>query len=198
MYGEKEIENSQESLAIIDQMIARSRKSTMNTGLEPLVWGAVITFCSVFTYLKLVYGVLGHWDAFLLLFPTLLWQLLYTRKKNKNRPVKGYESYPTVLIWILFGVLMFFLGFYTAHFQVNTVPLYILLYAFVTLFVGFLFRYKPMIIGGVLCLIAAFISIYVSFQIGLLLMAFGATVCWLIPGFLLRMRYLKGKKNHDV
>ncbi len=37
----------QESLMIIQQMINRAKSDFVDTGIGPILWGAVITFCSL-------------------------------------------------------------------------------------------------------------------------------------------------------
>jgi hypothetical protein len=69
----------------------------------------------------------------------------------------------------------------------------LLLYCIPTLTTGLARKFKPMILGGILCYIFFFISIFTTSEWDLLLHGLAGIFCWLIPGIILRKKYLKGK-----
>jgi hypothetical protein len=71
--------------------------------------------------------------------------------------------------------------------------IYLIIYAFPTMTTGLINKFKPMIYGAVMCYIFFVISLYTSFKYDMLLMGLAGVANWLIPGFILRSRYLKGK-----
>ncbi|MFT3748157.1 MAG: hypothetical protein QM768_07560 [Agriterribacter sp.] len=73
-----------------------------------------------------------------------------------------------------------------------------ILYAFPTLATGLITKYKPLIIGALICYTCFVISLFTSFTYDMLLSAIATICCWLIPGLLLRNKYLKQKKDKDV
>jgi hypothetical protein len=76
---------------------------------------------------------------------------------------------------------------------VSAYSLLLLLYAMPTLATGIARKFKPMLVGGILCYIYFIISCFTSSTYDLLLNGLAGITCWLIPGFVLRDRYLKGK-----
>lgn len=71
--------------------------------------------------------------------------------------------------------------------------LLLLIYAIPTLATGLARKFMPMIIGGILCFLYFIISCFTTTTYDLLLNGIAGISCWLIPGFVLRSRYLKGK-----
>jgi thiamine transporter ThiT len=84
----------------------------------------------------------------------------------------------------------------TKHFTPHTLSsssLLLLLYAMPTLATGIAQKFKPMVIGGILCYCFFITSCFTSTAYDLLLNGLAGIVNWLIPGLILRNRYLKGK-----
>lgn len=69
---------------------------------------------------------------------------------------------------------------------------YLIVYAFPTIATGLFNKFKPMIYGALICYSLFIISLYTSFKYDMLLMGLAGIVNWLIPGLILRNRYLKG------
>jgi hypothetical protein len=80
------------------------------------------------------------------------------------------------------------------HFYIPGISsVYLIIYAFPTLGTGLINKFKPMIYGAMLCYVFFVISLFTSFKYDMLLMGLAGIVNWLIPGFILRSNYLKGK-----
>lgn len=73
--------------------------------------------------------------------------------------------------------------------------LLLLLYAMPTLATGITRKFMPMVIGGILCYGFFIISCFTSSTFDLLLNGIAGITCWLIPGLIMRERYLKGKHH---
>ncbi|MBS1590703.1 MAG: hypothetical protein JST07_01150 [Bacteroidetes bacterium] len=71
--------------------------------------------------------------------------------------------------------------------------LYLILFSIPTLVTGIARRFKPMLYGGLLCLALFIISCYTITLWDMLLLALAGIFNWLIPGLILRSRFLKGK-----
>ncbi len=69
--------------------------------------------------------------------------------------------------------------------------IFILIYAFPTFITGLVKKFKPMIIGGIISYVAFIVSLYTETKYDMLLCALAAICNWLIPGIILRRRYLK-------
>jgi hypothetical protein len=84
----------------------------------------------------------------------------------------------------------------TSHYIPSIMSAYsllLLLYAIPTLATGISRKFKPMLIGGILCFLFFIISCFTGSTYDLLLNGIAGICCWLIPGLVLRNRYLKGK-----
>jgi len=71
--------------------------------------------------------------------------------------------------------------------------IFLILFSIPTLTTGMATRFKPMIIGSLLCYGFFVISCFVINTYDMLLLALAGIFNWLIPGIILRRRYLKGK-----
>jgi uncharacterized membrane protein len=83
----------------------------------------------------------------------------------------------------------------TEHFNLfipSQSSIFLILYAIPTLATGIARKFKPMLVGGILCYVLFIISCYTSTTWDMLLMAIAGICNWLIPGIILRKRYLKG------
>jgi hypothetical protein len=78
----------------------------------------------------------------------------------------------------------------------SQVSLLILLYSIPTLTTGIARKFKPMIFGGILCYIFFLISLFTETKWDLLLNGLAGFFCWLIPGMILRKKYLKSKAEN--
>lgn len=71
--------------------------------------------------------------------------------------------------------------------------LFLVLYALPTLVTGIVKKFKPMIIGAIICYLAFIVSCFTASKYDMICGAIAAISCWLIPGIILRKRYLKSK-----
>jgi hypothetical protein len=71
--------------------------------------------------------------------------------------------------------------------------LLLLLYAMPTLATGIAQKFRPMLVAGIICYIFFVISCFTGTTWDLLLNGLAGIINWLIPGLILRRRYLKGK-----
>ncbi len=74
--------------------------------------------------------------------------------------------------------------------------LYLILYALPTMVTGVVKKFKPMIVGAVIAYIMFIISCFVTSKYDMLCGAVTAISCWLIPGIILRKKYLKNRASN--
>lgn len=74
--------------------------------------------------------------------------------------------------------------------------LYLLLYAIPTLATGIACKFRPMLIGGMLCYVFFVISLFTPSLYDLLMNGLAGIFSWLIPGLIMRSKYLKAKAAH--
>ena len=75
----------------------------------------------------------------------------------------------------------------------SSCSLLLLIYAFPTMCTGLIQRFKPMILGAVLCYLFFIASFFTTTTYDLLFMGLAGIFNWLIPGIILRKRYLRAK-----
>lgn len=185
-----------DSLQLINEMIGKAKKSYITKGWASIMWGGIIVFCSMATWVRVRYGIsLG--DVWILTIVAIVPQIYFSVKENKKRGFQSYEGSTLSYVWIAFGVSIFILTLY-----VNVVgggkysaTLFMMLYAIPTFITGGVTTYRPMIVGGIFCWVASVVSLYTNFEVDSLLMAACGLFAWLIPGLILYSRYKKSKLN---
>ncbi len=183
-----------ESLALITSMIKKAKNSYIESGIGPLFWGIVITFCSLITYARVSYQLdIGFDEWFLSLF-ALLPQVFFIWRARKQKNFISHDESIMNFVWATFAICIFLLSFYNSHVHPsNSIALYMIVYGIPTFITGGVRKFTPMVVGGIICWVCSIASYYTSFANGMLLMALSATSAWLIPGIILRRRYLTMK-----
>jgi hypothetical protein len=210
--------DEKESLALIAQMINKAKEAYSDTGVSAIMWGSVITICSLLMCAQIQYNFKLPFDIYLLTIIAVIPQLWISFRDKKTRKVKTYDDQVMSYIWIAFGVGIFLLihinrGVFielnemkqgiravtgtTPAFQFNEyiMSYFLILYGLPTFITGGLFKFKPMIIGGILCWTCSIISVYTEIRVDLLLTALSASFAWLIPGIIMRRQYKKAKTD---
>jgi uncharacterized protein with PQ loop repeat len=212
--------SQQESLRIITQMINKAKNSFHDTGIGPMLWGAVIVFCSLVTYARIHFGFKLPFDIWLLTLVAILPQIIITYREKKMRRARSYDDAAIDYIWLCFGISIFLVSHINAVFINQLADIFktyqaatgkwpdfglwnyssslmLLLYGFPTVITGAIMKFKPMLWGGIACWICCITSVYTSMKVDMLLTAFSAAVMWLIPGIILWRMY-KQNKAKDV
>lgn len=76
--------------------------------------------------------------------------------------------------------------------------IFLMIYAFPTLATGLITRYPPLIIGAILTYAFFITSLFTGYTVDMLLSSLAAMSCWLIPGLMLRKKYLAQLKPGNV
>lgn len=210
-----------ESLDLIMQMINKAKDSYHDTGMGAIMWGVVISVCSLVKLSEIHFGYRLPFDIYLLTILAVIPTILITIKEKKERKVKSYDDAFMDYLWLGFGVCIFLmiLIINNVSSEINPVlktykellrsstdwmdfkfyefisPLFLLLYGFPTFVTGAAFRFKPMLWGGIFCWVCCIITIYTTAKIDLVLTAASAIMAWLIPGILMEKEYRHYKKE---
>ncbi len=207
----------QDSLKLIDTMINKAKNSYHDTGIGPILWGSVITICSLVTYFRIKYQFTLPFDIWLLTIVAIVPQIFIAIKENRINKAKRYDDKMFDYLWIAFGISIFILTFINQKiiealnpiFQhyIDTVgskpaqnyssfmtSFFLMLYAIPTFVTGAARNFKPMLFGGIVCWMCCIISVYTPSRWDMLLTAFAAIMAWLIPGIILWVNYKKRDK----
>lgn len=186
----------QESLELITKMINQAKNHYYESGLGALLWGITNVICYMLTYLSItVKGFHLPFNPFLLMIVTIIVHLYYDRKEKRKQKVKTYTDDIHNYVWTAFAICILILtiaGGYTGM-GFRVLPVLLLFYGMPTFISGSISKFKPLIIGGVMCWLLAAWAFFVSGAYGCLLVAAGAMAAWVIPGSLLRIKFLKAR-----
>jgi hypothetical protein len=214
--AEEKVLTEKESLELISKMINKAKNSYHDSGIGPMLWGSVITLCSIVTFFQIRFQFHLPFDIWLLTIIAIIPQIFIVSKEKKNNKVRNYDDRIMDYVWTCFGISIFLLIFINANIinQLNPVfqtyiavkgvrpefnyssfstSFFLLLYGIPTIITGSSRRMKPMLYGGIICWICCIISVYTKAQWDMLLTAFSAICAWLVPGIILYTRYKKLK-----
>lgn len=191
MDEEKQL-TEQESLALITSMIAKAKNSYIDSGIGPLSWGILITFCSLVSYFQKVFDFSFGFDIWIISALALIPQIYLSIRARKTQNFTTHEGLMMNYIWGTFAVCIFMISFYANKTHApHVIALDMMIFGVPTFITGGIRKFKPMIIGGLICWVCSIASYYTGYVNGMLLMAVSAFFAWLIPGIILRKRYLK-------
>lgn len=200
----------EESLKLINQMIGKAKNSIHDNGLSPILWGTVISICSLVTFLEIKGVVKLPFSIWMLTAVAIIPQIILSVKESRN-PVKSYDDVAMSYIWSVFGIGIpvliliiynIFQDLAPAQAELNrlnagvkfkfseyTSSLYLLWYGWPGIITGGIKNFKAMLWGGMLCWVFAIITLYTTVDVDMLLICTGAVAAWLIPGIILRRIY---------
>jgi hypothetical protein len=210
-----------ESLAVISDMIARAKVSYHDKGTASILWGAVISFCSLFTWAQIHFNIDFPFDIWILTLAAVVPTIYLSIKESKTRKIKSYDQSAMDYTWTCFGISIFLiihansgaraaftnlkdtieaagLARPSVSFSDYSQAYLLVLYGIPTLITAGIKNFRPMLIGGIVCWISAILVVYVDLETDMLLMALSAITAWLIPGLILRRRCAKRKEAADV
>jgi hypothetical protein len=193
MTEEKQL-TEKESLELIASMISKAKNSYIESGIGPLVWGILITFCSLVTYFQIVFHFELAFDIWFISLFALIPQAYFSFRQKKPKTVTSHDESMMNYVWGTFAICIFMLSFYASKTNSShNTALYMMVYGIPTFITGGIRKFKPMIFGGLICWACSIASYYTGSANGMLLMALSSLSAWLIPGIILRRRYLKLK-----
>jgi len=211
----------QESLQLIQQMISRAKNNFVDTGIGPILWGGVISFCSIVQFLIIHFQWQLPFDVWLLALAAIIPQIFISVRERRERKAKGWDDDIMGYVWLCFGVGVFIVNFlnnvtadafnpllsdYREITGKENIPNFwsygssylLFVYGYPTIVTGAARKFKLMTVGGIVCWVSALVSAFTITKFDFLLMAVSAALAWLIPGIVLRKKYLKGKNVPHV
>lgn len=221
MAGEEKILTEKESLELISKMINKAKNSYHDTGIGPILWGSVISFCSLVTFFQIKYQFRLPFDIWLLTLIAIVPQVFIAIQEGRTSKVKGYDDRIMDTVWLCFGISIFLLIFINANITYKLNPVFqtyidvkgtrpefnyssfstsffLLLYGIPTIITGTCRNMRPMLFGGIVCWICCVISVYTKIEWDMILTAIAAIAAWLIPGIIIRSRFLKNNSKANV
>jgi uncharacterized protein with PQ loop repeat len=100
-----------ESLELIATMINTAKNSYHDTGIGAIMWGAIITICSMVKLAEIHFGFRLTFDIYLITIVAIIPQIFITIKEKKERKVKSFDDAYMDYIWLGFGICIFLMIF---------------------------------------------------------------------------------------
>lgn len=207
----------QESLLIIQQMINRAKNNFVDSGIGPMLWGSVITICSAVQAAKIYFDFEMRFDIWWLALFALVPQVFISIKERNERKAKGWDDDIMSYVWTCFGIGVFVVNFINNRLSAEMAPAldayraagnavqsswsfagcYLLLvFGFPTIITGAARKQRWMLAGGIFCWVSAIVAAFTPTYVDFVLMAFAAALSWLIPGMMIRKKYVAQKRAH--
>lgn len=207
-----------ESLDLITRMINKAKDACHDTGIAAIMWGAVITICSLTRLSEIHFNYELPFDIYLLTFVAVIPQIYFTIREKKERKVKAYGDEFMDYLWMGFGICIFLMIYATSavysawkpvaeeykqlaghspsfrFYEFNS-SFFLLLYGLPTFVTGVSMKFKPMLWGGLFCWVCCIVTLYTTIKIDLILIALSSILAWFIPGIIMEKDYRKAKKE---
>jgi hypothetical protein len=210
--------SEKESLELITSMINKAKEAYYDTGISAIMWGIVITVCSLVRLSEMHFDYRLPFNIYWLTLIAVIPQILIVIKEKKDRKAISYDEFYMDYVWLGFGICIFLMShvvnvisadlrttaeiYKTAlgepmkfHFYEFVTPLFLILYGLPTFITGTACRFKPMLWGGIFCWVCCIITLYTTAKVDLLLTAASALVAWFIPGLIIQREYKIYKKE---
>lgn len=189
----------QESLHLIQETINKAKTSYHDKGIGPILWGCVVSFCSLVSFYASLHKINWLFMVWLLTIVAVVPQVMISIKEKKNKKFVSFNDSATSVIWTTFGFAMFTISIIDniLHTKYGTGihgSVYMLVYGIPTIITGAVCKYRLMLWGGVICWVFAVAAAFFSYPYPFLFMAGCAIVAWLIPGLLLNLEHRKQQR----
>jgi hypothetical protein len=183
----------QDSLRLIQSMIAKTKEGISDRSFYFLMWGwLTVIACLLQYYLLVVIKYERHYLAWLILLIGVIISIIYGIQQKKKERIKTYLNESMAALWMGIGISFMPLSIVLAKIGWQyAFPFYILLYGIGTFCSGGIIKFKPLQWGGIACFGLAIAAAYASYQAQILLTAAAIIVSYLIPGYLLKYKFQK-------
>lgn len=180
----------QQSLKIIQEMIATSKNNLKDNSFFYLLWGWLVLIASLshFVLIKM------QWEYAFLPWPVLMTaggvaSAFAGYRLGKNAKVVSHVDKMMGFLWYAFMVVILIIVFMAIMNRlawVSTYPLIISLYGLGTFVSGGVLKFRPLLIGGAACWVISVIAFFTPSEYVLLLTALSVVIAYLIPGYMLK------------
>ncbi len=177
--------SSEESLAIITEMIATARGSIKGSSFYFILWGIVISLAN-FAHFYLMEFTDFHspfW-VWLVTIPAWIGSMWYGIRKGRSANASTYSGSLIMWTWLAFTFTILIIIFSGKFFMI--LPSLIMIVAAIPTFLtGLIIKFKPLIIGGSLFWILGPIGLMLDSPAAMVISGIAMIVGYLIPGILL-------------
>ncbi len=184
----------EESLKIIEDIIETEKLRFAESGFIYLFWGWLIIAVAIaqFVLIQINYQY-SYLVWFLMVIGSIYTAYYYSRKNKKEKTAKLSVGGRVMFATWLVITLNIFIAAFLLYADFANVMLFVILsfIAFGTIVSGAIYRFKPLILGGIAGNIVAFASLHIDYGYWDLLIILAVVFSNIIPGYILRNKYLK-------
>lgn len=181
----------EESLQLIQTMIAKTQKDLGDNSKHFLLWGWVSFIgCTSQFILKNLLNYQKHYLVWLLVIPATIASIYLGIIESKQKRVSTYIGESMKHLWIGMGISYFVLSVILSQmgWHTNIFPFFILLYGLGTFVSGMFLHFRPMVVGGCLAWLLAITAGYFNYDYQMLFGAMAILVSYIIPAYILRSK----------
>jgi hypothetical protein len=189
-----------QSFQVIKEMIQVSHKKLKNDGILFILWGWVMLFVNVVSFIKqemvLTIQIIRIFDFVGILIGIYVvgYSIYYILKQRKK--VQTYIGISLRYVWISMFAGMVFINLIQGNVLHNIIfefqhPIFMLLIAIATVITGGMLRFNLIIFGGIFFGLMALLSSYLPLSNQLICEAIAWLIAFVIPG-----HYLFAKRNN--
>lgn len=188
MKPDDEALTTQQSLAIITEMINLTKGNIRNNSVYFLLWGSVIALANLGMFALLMAHYPRPYVVWIIVIPAWLITLYLGYRQSKRQRMATHLDRINMWMWLCFGVVIFTLVAFgkAVNYQLN--PIILVISALPTLLSGVIIKFRPLVVGGVCFWICGALSFVLGSPWQPLLGALAVTVGYIIPGILLRIK----------
>ena len=181
----------QESLSLIQSMIAKARQDISLKTHYYLVWGWLTFIACISQFiLKNILEYERHYLVWLLMLAGAAYSVYMGRREDRSNRVKSYIGESMQQVWLGLGLAYVVLSFVLTRigWGTNVFPFFIILYGLGTFISGRILKFRPLVIGGLLAWALACISVYLKYDYQMLTCAAAILVSYIIPAYMFRFK----------
>jgi len=182
----------EESLKLINRMIYEAKGYFYESGIGGLIYGYSIVICTLLTYFREKDLLAFPFNPFYLMTPVFFIQGWVQYKEEKKKKAKTFTDEAVDYVWLGYFLSVFAAlcgNFANAGYIIVTIIL--LLTAGASFITGMLTKFRYHVVCGIVCMLIAAVSFFVQNANIYLLLTAVAMLVWLIPGYILRVRFKK-------
>lgn len=185
--------SSQESLALITQMINQSKQNYNKSSFYFLLWGWVVVVADLGHYYLMEFTSYSHpYIVWLITIPAWIACAIYGSRQSNRAKVKTHMDSIYQTVWIAFAfpvcVVIFGGGIIGPN---NITGLIMLMAGYALVITGKVLKFRPIFYGGLVLWAAALLALYFNDSSQYLIGAIGIALGYLVPGYM-----MKSKENN--
>jgi len=196
--------SSEQSLAIIHQMISQAKTNITDSGIHWLLWGMMLFLSSICTYFFIDNGASQTFLAWNIFGAITIILLIYDAFKPSKKAAKTYVDDLMKMVDIAFFICIFVIIVSMnadAIYVSSGFGFFLMIFAFLMLVKGGAAKSRSLMVGAAVNWAAA-IAVFIikDLKSTMLIMAAAVLIGYIIPGFLLRSQYKRSmsQKNNPA